>query len=417
MSGSRPSAWKWWICGLLLLASAINYMDRQVLANVASRVTTEFQLTQEHYGNLELGFGLAFALGSLVFGIVVDLVSARWVYPLVLLLWSATGFATGLVEDYDGLLTCRTLLGFFEAGHWPCALKTTQQLLEPRDRAMGNSVLQSGTSIGAILTPLILLALLTEEVSSWRFAFQVVGAIGVLWIVLWLALVRRQDLVLPPAPPRGTPSGLWRLFIGRKMLTLFVVVVLINTAWQLLRAWLPKFLQEGRGYAESQTLYFNSLFYLATDVGCIGAGVLTLWLYRRGFSVHGARRAVFGVCAMLTALLAVAAYLPAGWLLLALLLLAGAGALGLFPIYYSLTQDISRQHQGKVSGIASVVAWTFSSPTHKYFGRLVDSTKSFDLGLAAAGLLPLLAFAALCIGWGRATDQVVGNLGNLEDGK
>src|SRR6185436_4946838 len=97
-------AWKWWVCGLLLLASAINYMDRQTLANAAVRITTQFQLNQEQYGNLELAFGWAFAVGSVVFGVMVDRWSVRWVYPVVLVLWSVTGFATGLVQSYDGLL-------------------------------------------------------------------------------------------------------------------------------------------------------------------------------------------------------------------------------------------------------------------------------------------------------------------------
>jgi len=157
----RSDSWKWWICALLLLASAINYMDRQTLANAAVRITTQFQLNREQYGNLEFAFGWAFAVGSLLFGFLVDRISVRWVYPAVLLLWSATGFATGLIRDYPSLLVCRTLLGFFEAGHWPCAIKTTQRLLDPKDRAMGNSVLQSGTSIGAIATPLIMRAMLT----------------------------------------------------------------------------------------------------------------------------------------------------------------------------------------------------------------------------------------------------------------
>src|SRR5687767_5728641 len=145
-------------------------MDRQTLANAAVRITTQFQLSQEQYGNLEFAFGWAFAVGSLIFGVTVDRVSVRWVYPVVLFLWSVTGFATGLVHSYSGLVVCRTLLGLFEAGHWPCAVKATQRLLEPKDRSMGNSVLQSGTSIGAIATPLIMQALLTEEIGSWRFA-------------------------------------------------------------------------------------------------------------------------------------------------------------------------------------------------------------------------------------------------------
>jgi len=102
---------------------------------------------------LEFVFGWAFAVGSLCFGIVADRVSVRWLYPLVLVLWSSVGFATGLVNSYNGLLICRTLLGLFEGGHWPCAIKTTQRLLEPKDRAMGNGVLQSGASVGAIVTP------------------------------------------------------------------------------------------------------------------------------------------------------------------------------------------------------------------------------------------------------------------------
>jgi len=401
---ARQASWKWWVCGLLLLASAINYMDRQTLANAAVRITQQFQLSQEQYGDLELAFGWAFAVGSLVFGFFADRFSVRWIYPIVLALWSATGFATGLVHGYGDLLVCRTLLGFFEAGHWPCAIKTTQRLLEPKDRSMGNSVLQSGTSIGAIATPLLMRALLTEELSSWRFAFQAIGLVGVVWIVAWFALVRPNDLK-GPAPRTVSPvsdasegASVWRVIFSRRMLVVLIVVALINTGWQLLRAWLPKFLQEGRGYGEAAALNFNSLFFIATDVGCLGAGAFTLWWHRRGVSVHGARCATFLVCASLAALTVVAAFSPKGWLLLGLLLLVGAGALGVFPIYHAFTQDLTRHHQGMVTGVAGVAAWALS-PAQKFYGRLIDQTGSFDLGFAVAGCLPLLAFAVLWRLW------------------
>jgi ACS family hexuronate transporter-like MFS transporter len=396
----RSSSWKWWVCGLLLLASTINYMDRQTLANAATRITREFRLSQEQYGNLEFVFGWAFAVGSLLFGIAADRVSVRWLYPVVLLLWSAVGFATGLATTYTGLLVCRMLLGWFEGGHWPCAIKTTQRLLESRDRAMGNSVLQSGTSIGAIVTPLVMRVMLTDAAGSWRLPFQAVGAAGLLWIVLWLALVGKRDL-LPGAPSLSATRGpgIWKLILSRRMLVLFAVVAAINTCWQTLRAWLPKFLQEGRGYAEADALYFNSLFYVATDVGCLGAGALTLWLARRGVPVHNARSRVFLACAMLSALAVFVAVLPKGWPLLSLLLLVGAGALGVFPIYHAFTQEISAEHQGKVTGVASVAAWAFAPPAQKFFGRLIDRSGSFDLGLAVAGCLPLVAFAFLGLFW------------------
>jgi MFS transporter, ACS family, hexuronate transporter len=401
-SSQRPSSWKWWICGLLLCASAINYMDRQTLASAAVRITKQYQLSQEQYGNLELGFGWAFALGSLFFGILVDRFPVRWVYPSALLLWSAMGFATGLVESYSGLLTCRTLLGFFEAGHWPCAVKTTQGLLAPADRSMGNSVLQSGTSIGAIITPLIMRGLLTPDVGSWRVAFQVVGAVGLLWIVAWFALVRRGELVTPAvrSSEQGAGERLGRVLLSRRMLIIIVVIALINTSWQLLRAWMPMFLQEGRGYSESDVLYFTSVFYIATDIGVLGAGALTLWLHRRGRTVFSARCTAFLGCALMSSVALSVMVLPKGWMLLAALLLVGAGALGVFGIYHAFTQDLTRVHQGMVTGVAGVAAWSLS-PAHKYFGRLVDHTGSFDLGFAIAGCLPLIALLVLWLFWNR----------------
>jgi MFS family permease len=405
-SGARPASWKWWICGLLLFASAINYMDRQTLANAAVRISKQFQLTQEQYGNLELGFGWAFAVGSLLFGVLVDRFPVRWVYPIVLLFWSAMGFLTGLVESYSGLIACRTLLGFFEAGHWPCAIKTTQRLLDPADRSMGNSVLQSGTSIGAIVTPLIMRVLLTPELGSWRPAFQVVGAVGLVWIVAWFAMVRKGELdgAIAVAPGTSVPGTLYEVLLSRRMFVIIVVIALINTSWQLLRAWLPKFLQEGRGYGESEVLYFTSVFYIATDIGVLGAGALTLWLHRRGTTVFNARCIAFLFCAVLAALALFVLVLPKSWMLLAALLFVGAGALGVFGIYHAFTQDLTRTHQGMVTGVAGVAAWALS-PAHKYFGRLVDKTGSFDLGFAIAGCLPLVALVCIWLFWNRQSDR------------
>ncbi len=136
---------------------------------------------------------------------------------------------------------------------------------------MGNSVLQSGTSIGAIVTPLIMTALLTDEVGSWRLPFQVVGAVGVLWVVAWIAVAPCGTLAAHASEATETSIGWWRILFDRRMLIILAVVALINTTWQMLRAWLPKFLQEGRGFEEGETLIFNSVWFVATDIGCLGA--------------------------------------------------------------------------------------------------------------------------------------------------
>ncbi|HTK75564.1 MAG TPA: MFS transporter [Gemmataceae bacterium] len=403
LAPSRGRWFRWYVCVLLLLATAVNYMDRQTLANAAVRVTDEFQLKQEQYGDLEFFFGVAFGCGAFLFGIVADRVGVRWLYPAVLLAWSAMGVATGWVQTFAGLLLCRTLLGLFESGHWPCALKTTQRLLSPRQRTFGNSILQAGASIGAIITPKIMKAMLTEEAGSWRLAFQVIGAAGFVWVILWLPVARGSDLS-PPAEegprtdtsPAASPGSL-----ARKLLVLIVVVVAINTCWQIFRAWLPMFLQKGRGYSEEFALDFTFWYYIATDVGCIAAGAASVGLHRLGLTVGTARWFVFTFCAAGTALSIGVAYTPAGNLLLFELLLIAAASLGLFPCYYSLAQEVSVRHQGKVSGSLGMIGWLASAPMQKFFGRLVDETHSYDLGFAVVGCLPLVAAAVWWFAWNR----------------
>jgi ACS family hexuronate transporter-like MFS transporter len=401
----QSTAWKWWVCAMLLLASAINYMDRQTLASAAVRITTQFHLSQEQYGNVEFAFGWAFAAGSLIFGVLADRVAVRWLYPAILVFWSAAGFATGMVNSYGGLLACRTMLGLFEAGHWPCAIRTTRELLEGKDRALGNSVLQSGTSIGAIVTPLVMSRVLTTQLDSWKYAFQIVGLLGLIWVAAWFFLVRGQQL---SASRQRSTGGLWRVLLSRRMLVILFVLACINTTWQLLRAWLPKFLQEGRGYAEHDALYFTSMFYVATDIGCVGAGLAASWLHRRGLSVHRSRLVAFLICAIASALTIAAAIAPRGWPLLTLLLIVGAGALGVFPLYHAFTQDLSAEHQGKVTGVAGVFGWAISSTAQPLFGRRIDRTGSFNLGVGIIGWLPLVALGALWLLWGKPVERDTG---------
>jgi len=402
---------KWTICGLLLLASAINYMDRQTLANAAVRITREFHLTQERYGNIEAVFAYAFAAGSVVFGWLADRYSVRWLYAGVLTMWSLAGLATGFVHNERELLWCRMMLGFFEAGHWPCGIRTTRALLDARERSLGNGVLQSGTSVGAILAPLIMSGLLTADQGTWRVAFRVVGAAGFLWLGLWFALVRKEDLPTPrdahAAEEEGAGPGLGQIIFSRRMLVLFFVIASINTTWQILRAWLPKILQEGRGYSETDTLHFTSLWYVATDLGCLGAGALAVWLGRRRLPVPVARLVVFAGCGALCASCALTPLLERGWGLLVVLLLAGAGALGVFPIYHAFTQDLSGRHQGKITGLAGVVAWVVPAQAQKFFGALADRTHSFDRGLVLAAFLPLVAALPLWWFWEKKGAEMI----------
>ena len=400
MSPNCPHFWKWYVCGLLLLATTINYMDRVTLANASVRVTKEFGLSEEQYGNLELYFGWAFAVGSLVFGLLADRVRVYWLYPVVLAGWSIMGMVSGWTSSYSELLVCRILLGFFEAGHWPCALKTTFALLDTKDRTMGNSVLQSGASIGAIVTPQIMKALMTDDIGSWRGAFVIVGAVGLGWVVLWFVSMRPRELeTTPPVEKAAGGPQLFDLILSKRFWALALLITGTQTVWHIYRVWLMKFLQTGRGYSEAAALDFQSAYYIATDVGCVLAGVVSIWLAKRGLDAHGARRWVYAGACLLTSLSVALPWLPQGWLLLGVLLIIGGGALALFPCYYSFVQEISATHVGRITGLLSMWVWAVTSPLHKLFGWIADKTGSYDEGLVIAGLAPWLGVIAMKLLW------------------
>ncbi len=406
-NGDRSSLWKWYVCVILLLATVVNYMDRLTANTLSIEIQQAFALNDKEYGYLELGFGLAFAAGSLFFGYLVDRLGVYWLYPVVLVGWSLMGILTGLSRTYGELLVLRTLLGLFEAGHFPCGLKTVQLLLEPRDRAMGNSLLQSGTAVGAILAPQVIKLLLRDHPDGWRLPFLVIGAGGCLWIVLWLVSVRPRDLhsaaAADPRPTVEDKTG--RTFLEvvwtPRFLALAIMVVCINLNWHLFRVWLPKFLREARGYERDAMLDFTTFYYIAADIGALGAGAAATWLARRRLSVFGSRMAVFAFCCLLTTLTTAAAWLPAGRLLLAALLLVAAGGLGAFATYYSLTQDLSRTHQGKVSGLLATTTWLSTAAFHPLFGHYLDQTHNYDRVIGASGWLPMIALVAVLLLWHR----------------
>jgi MFS transporter, ACS family, hexuronate transporter len=414
---TRSRRWAWWICGLLMLATVVNYMDRQTLSVTARRIKSEMRLTNEDYGWLETGFGIAFALGQTALGILADRVNVRWYYPLLLAMWSLMGFATGMMNTFTGLLICRALLGLFEGGNWPCGIKTVQNLLPPAQRALGSGILQSGGAIGAMLTPLVVGLLLSDELGSWRRPFLVIGAAGLSWVVLWLGSVRSADLRLraddvnPTQDPshelQADESSFWRILFSARFGVVLCVSVSVNLCWHMLRVWLPLFLQEGRGYRETTMLGFNAAFFVAADIGCLATGAIALGLQRRGLSMSRARSFVYLACCILTAFATVATFLPAGVGLLVVLLLVGFGSLGLFPFFYALSQELSVRHQGKVIGVLGTLAWAALSVFHPLFGRYIDATGSFDIGLAFVGWLPLASWFVLWRLWpgSRASSQ------------
>lgn len=409
----RSRTWAGALAVVLLSATLLNYANRFAFTQNAVPIQQAFGTGEEGYGELAGLFGLGFAIGGLMFGILADCVSVRILYPLVVVVWSLAGISSGLVSSLAGMGASRFVLGLFEAGHWPCALRTTQRTFKPDRRPLANSVLQSGASLGAVATPLLVAWLYRVDPNQWRLAFFIVGGFGLPWVLCWLWLVDEGDVRRPVIQTDETSRGpgeervlqeipFYRIFLTRRWWLLLFVVVCINTLWHYIRVWMPVTLEKDHGYSHEFVAYFTSLYYLATFFGSLASGWLAARLARAGWNVHRARLVVFLMFGLLSTLSIPAAFMPRGWLLLGCLLLVAFGSLGLFPIYYSLNQEISARNQGKVSGTLAFSTWGILFVVHPAVGRFVDADPAIRPYLfAAVGLGPLLAFAALALFWGR----------------
>jgi MFS transporter, ACS family, hexuronate transporter len=414
MSPARGPTWKWWVCGALLLATMLNYMDRQTLSLTATQLKTEISLDDGRYGALEEWFSYAFAFGGVFFGFVADRIGPRRLYPIVLVGWSLAGIATPLANwpplveflgdpsvpgqgEFRWLFLCRTLLGFCEAGHWPCALLTARNILSESQRPMGNSILQSGASFGAVATPLVIEAM-HRGGAPWQAPFVIIGIVGLAWVPLWLWLVRSEDNHYRPPEKKETSEAAARLPPPLMLFAaLFVIVITISLAWQFQRAWLPKYLKEHHAYSESTANLFTSLFYLVAGFGSLFFGSLVSTLTRIGLRLRWARVLTFAGCSAFVALGAAVPFMEPGVLLLISLILMGAGSLGAHPQYYALAQELPPKHLGLLSGILSASSWVAVGRMQGMMGDYIKRTGSYDLPLILTGLAPIAGLVALTV--------------------
>ncbi|HXD87328.1 MAG TPA: MFS transporter [Urbifossiella sp.] len=427
MTPNPHPSWRWLVCGVLLLATCLNYMDRQAFSETATELKRVYNLDDQRYGWIEEGFSLGFAAGALVFGFLADRLGPRRLYPVVLVGWSIAGIVTPLAADpnftahlqspgdaegagpFRWFLICRTVLGFFESGHWPCALITARQVLAVKDRTFGNAILQSGASLGAILTPLYVLYLRRWTGGGWGLPFWTIGAGGLLWVPLWLALVPRGSLSNAPPPP--TEGAAWPGYftVFRRFIVLAIVVSCLGVSWQFIRAWLPKYLKEFQHYEPEVSARAVMLYYIAADVGCLLAGYLVKKLTTGGLGVHASRILIYVGWAGLTAIAAVIPFLGGDpWVLVPAFMLVGAGILGLHPVYYALAQELPARRMGTLSGMLSATTWAVVAMVQGAIGTHIKNTGDYSFGFYLAGLAPLIGLAALLLLWKPAREANAG---------
>jgi ACS family hexuronate transporter-like MFS transporter len=387
-----PAVWR--ICIVLFLATVLNYVDRQVLSLNAEHVMEEFGLNREELGWIIAAFRYAYAGFQIAGGWLVDLLGAWVVYPAAVGLWSLAGFLTAWARSPLQLAAWRFLLGAGEAFNWPCALKVTRRLLEPKDRALANGIFNSGSAVGALISP-VLVTFLTLRY-GWRASFLITGSLGALWILVWwgVAGARREQL----AGAAGPRVSLGAIFAGilrrRNFWLLSVSAVIVNSVSYLLADWIPLYLKTERRFSFAEGNALSMLIFAGLDAGNLAVGFFTRKLVTAGVSLPAARRMAVLICCGLMTAAAGAGYAASSALAVTLLVLTAIGVAGFLVVYLTLVQDVDPENVGAASGLLGGIGNLSYGLVSPYIGRLADLGRSRSVFLLA-GLLPWLAFLAL----------------------
>lgn len=304
------SRYRWAVCGLLFLATVINYMDRQILGLLAPMLQHDIGWTQVQYGRIVMAFSAFYAIGLLGFGRVVDWLGTRVSYALAMLFWSIAAMLHAAVGSVTGFAFVRALLGIGEGGNFPAAIKTTAEWFPRRERALATGIFNSGANIGAVFAPAIIPAIALAY--GWRAAFVIIGAVGLLWLVVWLAFYRPAD---PQAlsrafdEPRDEAEALdaananagapgWGMLLRKRETWAFLIgKFLTDPVWWFYLFWLPKWLNESRGMDMQHIGLPLVCIYALTTVGSIGGGWISSTMLRSGWSVNAARKTAMLICA------------------------------------------------------------------------------------------------------------------------
>ncbi|MEJ0101670.1 MAG: MFS transporter [Bacteroidota bacterium] len=307
--------YRWTICGLLFFASTINYLDRAVISFLKSTLTAELHWNDGDYANVEIAFKLAYAVGLLLAGRVIDKLGTKIGYALATGLWSLSAIAHSLAASVLGFSVARAALGVSEAGNFPAAIKTVAEWFPKKERAFATGIFNSGTSIGAILAPLTVPFI--NKQWGWQWAFIITGSFGIIWLILWFIYYevpeKQKKLAQaefnyihsdkdegPATTETNSPKLSWAKLLTYKQTWAFALgKLLTDPIWWFYLFWLPDFLESQYGLKGTELVLPTVLVYTMSTFGSVGGGWLPMNLIKNGWAVFKARKTsmlIYAIC-------------------------------------------------------------------------------------------------------------------------
>jgi ACS family hexuronate transporter-like MFS transporter len=389
------------ICGLLFFAASVNYMDRQVIGLLKPILQAQFGWTEIGYSNIVLAFQFAYGFSLVVVGKLIDRIGTRKGFALAVLFWSISAMAHAAASSVLQFAIARLSLGVGESGSFPASIKAVAEWFPRKERALATGLFNSGTNVGAIVSPLIVPWITLRF--GWRMAFIGTGALGLVWIAAWLILYRR-----PEESPLVSPGELtyiqsdeeevaatvpWRVLLRfRQTWAVGLGKFFTDPIWFVYLFWMPDFLSRNLNLDLRGMALPLFVIYSGASIGSVAGGWLSSWLIKTGWTVNASRKLAMLVCALAVTPIMLAARTSNAWTAVLLVALAAGAHQGWSANIYTLTSDMfPRSAVASVVGFATLLGTVSGMLISKTVGYILQRTGSYVPVFVLAGSAYLVA--------------------------
>jgi ACS family hexuronate transporter-like MFS transporter len=404
--GTRLGRVRWTVCAMLFAATSINYMDRQVIAILKPTLEHSIGMTEVSYGYIVDAFQIAYAIGLLAAGRLIDKLGTRIGYMLVMATWSLSAMGHALANTVLEFGFARFCLGLGESGNFPAAIKTVAEWFPQGERSLATGIFNSGANVGAILAPAIVPWVTLRY--GWHAAFLTTGVFSVLWILWWFRYCRRpsdhptlaarelRPIYQEAAEDLG-PSVPWRrLFNCRQTWAYSAAKFLTDPIWWFYLFWLPSYFGAKFNLNLSHLGLPLIVVYNISVIGSIGGGWLPAPFRRLGLSPNNARLAAMLVCASLVVPIFTAASVKSLWAAIALIGVAAGAHQGWSANLFTTSSDMfPRSAVGAVVGIGGMAGSAGSALFAFFAGHILQLTHSYAILFGIASSAYLLALIVM----------------------
>ncbi|MEQ8580484.1 MAG: MFS transporter [Marinoscillum sp.] len=296
---------RWWIIGLICLATVINYIDRSALSIMWPSISEDLGMSKNDYALILNIFMIAYAVGQSVSGRMFDKIGTRLGFVVSISVWGVATMLHALARGLFSFSAFRVLLGLGEAGNWPGAVKSNAEWFPVKERAMAQGIFNAGAALGSVVAP-PLIALLWVAF-GWQVTFMVVGAIGLLWVLPWVLINKATPNKHPwiteeekkyilsgqseaDNNPLGKGLSMKQILSHRESWAVLISRFFVEPIWWLFVGWMPIYLAETYGFNVKEIGFFAWVPYVGAALGSLSGGYFAGRLMLNGASVDRARK-------------------------------------------------------------------------------------------------------------------------------